>query len=255
MGDLQQPPPAALVRFKVPLTVITATYALLVLFAITTCGAKGLSLVLSELFVLVAAAFMVLRGPQCLGQCLLPFFLFAGIATVFGLINLLTLLSASRTEGHPGRGDMFSTSCPFDVGFKVPKNVTVYNTTNSAPITVDKDTEVLWHRNLCSDNWVYQNCCIILATLLDALSTWLGYRMVKAVRAEGGGAGAQGFMLNQFQGGGPFDGPPAGGRPPGNSFSGGQPRQPQQQARTFDSSSGGGTFQTFSGQGHTVGGS
>jgi len=242
MGDVQQPTPAALIRYRLPLTVITAAYALLLLFAIATQGGKGLSLILSEVFVLIAGAFMVLKGPQCLGQCLLPFFLFAGIATVFGLINLLTLLSSTRTEGHPGRSDIFSTSCQFDVGFTVPKNATVYNSTNSDPIVVDKDTEVLWHRNLCSEEWVYQNWCVILATLLDALATWLGYRMVKAVRQEGGGAGAQGFMLNQFQGGS-FDGPPSGGRPP-NSLGG---RQPQQQPSS--------TFSTFSGQGHTVGGS
>mmetsp|Transcript_73888 Transcript_73888/g.175871 ORF Transcript_73888/g.175871 Transcript_73888/m.175871 type:complete len:264 (+) Transcript_73888:132-923(+) len=252
MEGQQLPPPQALLVFKTPLTAVCAAYFVLVLFAIITQGPRALSLVLPELFVLIAAGFMVLRTESCLGQCLIPFFLFTGVAAVFGVINLLTALTAARTESHPGRGDMFSTSCPYDFPLKVLKNTTVYNATDSAPLVLGKDTEVLWHRDLCNFAWVASNWIIILATLLDCLATWLGYRMVKAVRQQG--EGGQDMMMRPLQGsfggpppGGGRAGPPGGG-PGGGGGGGGAPFRPpgQQPAQ-------GQGFQTFSGRGQTVG--
>mmetsp|Transcript_6574 Transcript_6574/g.16142 ORF Transcript_6574/g.16142 Transcript_6574/m.16142 type:complete len:254 (-) Transcript_6574:83-844(-) len=248
LSDGQQlPPPRALLVFKTPLTFIAAAYLVLLVFAIATQGLKGISLVLSEIFVLIAASFMVLRSRQCLGQCLLPFLIFAGIASVFGLINWFILLVSTRTGSHPGREDMFSSNCPYDVGLKTTQNITVYNVTSNQPVVIKDKTEVLWHRSLCSTSWVFANVIMIFATCLDLAATSLACKMFKAIREDASGGGAQGFMMNQLPGGS-FGGPPAGGRGrPG----GGAPLQPGQQPQQPPSRS----FQTFSGQGHTVGGS
>merc|ERR1719183_2073242 len=88
MGPL--PPPPQLLKFRGALLALAAGYFVVLILGLV---AGSLSSGLSYLFVFVAALLMALRAPACMGQCLMPFLLFAVVTLFFDVISFVSALS------------------------------------------------------------------------------------------------------------------------------------------------------------------
>lgn len=259
------PPPRELLKYRVPLVLVMTGYLAVLVVGLL---AGGLTNVLNDFFVLLAAAFMVFNSTQCLGQCLLPFTLFAIMALFFDIISLIEMASQSRTFQHPGTQDLFSTSCPYDTTVKLLHNTTVYTVPANTPYLLPEDTKAKLPLDLCSWQWVAANVALFVSCFLDLMSSILGVRMFKVVRAAAAADDGTGLLGAGFGGltGGPAVAPGDGtdggqGGPGGMGGQGGgvpgpfagrgqalggaaAPGQPQR----------GPGFQPFQGGGRTLGG-
>jgi len=246
------PPPPELLRYKVPLLMISAAYIVVLLLGIV---AGTLQNALNDIFVAVAALLMALRAERCMGQCVMPFLLFAGIAVIFDALGVFTTLA----QGYPGPDSFFASSCPRNSTITLLKNTTVYlQAEHGAPpddgaYTLPKNTSALRKEDVCDWQWVLANAVALLSVLMDVVSTALAWRIFKAA---GGASGLMGPGLAGNDpgagfgalGGGPPGAPGGGGGGPGG-FRPGGPRSGAAQEMQSSRQAG---FTPFSGAGQSL---
>lgn len=238
------PPPPELLRYKIQLFAISMAYIVILLLGIV---ANALTTALNDIFVVVAALTMALRAERCMGQCVMPFLLFSGMALVFDGFQIITTLS--RT--YPGPDFFFASSCPRIRDTVALGNLTVYlHNDEAAPdpngaYTLPAKSHYQLQDDYCNWQWVLANVVATVSIFLDVAATGLAWRMFKA----GGGARAlagPGQPSDDFQmmGGGPGGGaggpgglpgvPPGGyGGRPGMAGFGGQERQGPSRPQAF----------------------
>ncbi|CAE8614622.1 unnamed protein product [Polarella glacialis] len=246
-GGISAPAPPELLRFKTPLYMLAAGYGVVVMLGVFS---GSLNAALNQAIMLLFAYMMAHRADQCLGQCIMPFFLFAVMTVFFDGLGVIAMFS----RDYPGVSQMFSSSCPHEFEAVLLRNTTIYladaATAGPAAYIVPKDTHVEIPQDACSVAWVMSNVALILGFALDCVASRIGWKLMKVNNellqngSLDGGPG-QNLMMGQmgqgFGGGG--GGPPAGAngdrgpQPPGGA--------PQQQQR-------GPGFQPFQGSGQTL---
>lgn len=209
------PPSPELLRFKPFMFVIGLLYMLVVILGFAS---GGINSALNDLFVAIAALLMAFRANECMGQCTLPFLLFAAMALFFDIFGIISTIS----QPYPGASNFLSSSCPRARDFTLKGNQTVYlNDGAQAPVpgcaakytlTTGAVVEILTDQ--CKDSqWVLQNGTSLCSVFLDILATYLGYQMFKTA-GPGGGFGGGGPLMGGQGGddmGGGMGGPPGGG--------------------------------------------
>mmetsp|Transcript_67471 Transcript_67471/g.149487 ORF Transcript_67471/g.149487 Transcript_67471/m.149487 type:complete len:262 (+) Transcript_67471:90-875(+) len=252
-GPGVMPVPAQIMRYKGPLVLLTAGYAAVLITALVV---GAVSNVLNDFFVLLAAALMAFNPQQCMGQCVLPFALFAVMAALFDVITVIQMLTEGRSINHPGSSDLFSSYCLYSVPAMISGNTTVYTEPDHTAYMLPDGTKVAFPRQLCSLQWVIGNVVVLASCALDIAASFLGCRILKAAREllPGDGAdplgGGQGLLAGAAPGGGgPGGGIPPGGGGPGGGGSGGGPAGPRQQQQQQPPG-----FTHFQGPGQRLGG-
>jgi len=263
------PPSPELLRFKIPLLVVGCLYIVLIIVGIVV---GAVSSALNDLFVGMAALLMALRANECMGQCTLPFILFAAMALFFDIFSIISTM----TQGSPGVSDFFSDSCPLNQNLTTQGNITVYLPENPLPgcssqqsWIVPNNTALVTMIDHCSSRMVMQNVTIIISILLDIVATYLGYQMLKTAGPGGGMGGMMGggapLMGGGGQGGDPggdfpqAGGPGGGGGGGGQGFGGagnrlgGNQEQGIQQTAMAGRQGGGGGFTPYQGSGQVLG--
>lgn len=208
------PPPPELLRFKVPLLMVSASYIAVLLLGVVAGTFQN---PLYDMAVAVAALLMALRADRCLGQCVMPFLLFAGMAVIFDALGVLTTLA----RGYPGPESFFASSCPRNSTITLLKNTTVFLQRDGKPAedrayTLPNNTTAFRKDDFCDWQWVLANAVALLSVLMDVVSTALAWRIFKAA------GGASGLMGPGLAGNDPAAGFGAlGGGPPGAPGGGG----------------------------------
>lgn len=201
-------PPTELMRFQPLLIGLAVAYLAVIIVTLVVGNAAN---VLNDVFVAIAALFMAFRAQQCLGSCVLPFFLFAMMAAFLDIITVVSDLAQS----YPGAGKFFASACPTPVQIILLNGTVVYSTKGDIPSTIMPDTEVTFTQDVCDVQYVLGNVAVLVSVLLDIIATTLGYRMAKiAARTAGVGQGLVGGTGVAPAGGGGQDPAPAPGFTP-----------------------------------------
>lgn len=231
------PPSRELLWYKPFVLVIGLAYLVIVMLGIFTGGADS---VINDLLVCIAALTMATRAQECMGSCVLPFFLLAVVGFFFDVLNTIQTLMS----GYPAANQFLSSSCPRNINITTVKNATVYLqdvpgvpescTQSKFDIPTGTDLSILDDR--CKETyWVMRNVLILASIVLDIIASWLGYQLFKTAGPPGGGllggmGGPAAGPDGQFGAGpGGFGGggvpPPGGPAGPGMRLSGQEMQQ------------------------------
>ncbi|CAE8587231.1 unnamed protein product, partial [Polarella glacialis] len=175
-GGISAPAPPELLRFKTPLYMLAAGYGVVVMLGVFS---GSLNAALNQAIMLLFAYMMAHRADQCLGQCIMPFFLFAVMTVFFDGLGVIAMFS----RDYPGVSQMFSSSCPHEFEAVLLRNTTIYladaATAGPAAYIVPKDTHVEIPQDVCSVGWVMSNVALILGFALDCVASRIGWKLMK----------------------------------------------------------------------------
>eukprot|EP00930_Biecheleria_cincta_P077356 TRINITY_DN6463_c0_g1_i1.p1 TRINITY_DN6463_c0_g1~~TRINITY_DN6463_c0_g1_i1.p1 ORF type:complete len:258 (-),score=33.37 TRINITY_DN6463_c0_g1_i1:258-1004(-) len=170
-------PLPSIVALKPRLYLLSAGYAILLLL----CFYAGSENLLNYAFVFSAAFLMASRPNQCMGRCIVPFFMLAFMSLVFDLITVVSLLSRE----YPRAGYIFSTTCPTNITAVLRKNTTIHlrnaRVPGDAAYVVPARTQVSLPEDVCDTAWVVSNVAILLGAFMDLGATVLGSKMVSGM--------------------------------------------------------------------------
>jgi len=216
------PPSRELLRYKPFVLIIGLAYLVIVMLGFFSGGADS---IINDLLVCIAALTMATRAQECMGSCVLPFFLLAVVGLFYDIANVIQTLTIAG--GYPAANQFLSSSCPRNLTVKTAQNATVYlqdvpgvpESCMQSTFDVLAGTKLEIGEDQCRDtNWVMRNVLILASIVVDIIATWLGYQLFKTAGPPGGGL--MGGM------GGPAAGPgegPFGAGPGGGGGGGGVP--------------------------------